>query len=215
MRADVAARLDPAADAVAMAPLLCAGVIGHRALRISGIAPGGTLGLFGFGASARSALQVARHMGCRVAVCTRGEADRRRARALGAAWVGGFAERPPWPLDAAITFAPVGEVVTLALRALDRGGTVAVNAIHLDRVPEMPYDLLWWERGVRSVANVTRADAAEFLPLAAAIPVVTDTVRYPLHEANAALADLASGALHGSAVLVPTGAGSSGGAPAM
>lgn len=203
VRAAFAARLDAAADAVAIAPLLCAGIIGHRALRVSGIAPEGTLGLFGFGASARSALQVAVHMGCRVAVCTRGEQDRRRALALGAEWVGEFDERPPWPLDAAVTFAPVGEVIALALRAVDRGGTVAVNAIHLDRVPEMPYEWLWWERGVRSVANVTRADAAEFLPLAASIPVATDTTAYALEDANRALADLAGGALRGSAVLVP------------
>lgn len=203
VRADVAARIASDADPVATAPLLCAGIIGHRALRLSGIAPGGTLGLFGFGASARSALQVARHLGCRVAVCTRGDTDRRRALDLGADWAGEFDEPPPWPLDAAITFAPVGEVITHALRALDRGGTVAVNAIHLDRIPEMPYELLWWERTVRSVANVTRADAAVFLPLAASIPVVTDTTVYPLADANRALADLASGALHGSAVLVP------------
>lgn len=202
VRAAFAVPLPDHPPAAALAPLLCAGVIGHRALRVSGIHPGGTLGLFGFGASARSTLQVARHLGCRVMVCTRGESDRVRARALGAEWAGGFDEPPPLALDAAITFAPVGEAVVNALRALDRGGTVAVNAIHLDRVPEFPYSLLWWERAVRSVANVTRADAAEFLALAAAIPVVTDHTEYPLAHANRALADLAAGTLSGSAVLV-------------
>ena len=202
VRAAFAVPLPHDRPAAALAPLLCGGVIGHRALRVSGAGPGDTLGLFGFGASARSTLQVARHLGCRVMVCTRGDVDRARARALGAEWAGDFDELPPVPLDAAITFAPVGEVVVNALRALDRGGTVAINAIHLDRVPEFPYSLLWWERSVRSVANVTRADAEEFLALAAAIPVVTDHTDYPLTDANRALADLADGTLSGSAVLV-------------
>lgn len=202
VRAAFAVPLPHDRPATALAPLLCGGIIGHRALRVSGARSGDTLGLFGFGASARSTLQVARHLGCRVVVCTRGHADRARARALGAEWAGGFDELPPVPLDAAITFAPVGEAVVNALRALDRGGTVAVNAIHLDRVPEFPYSLLWWERVVRSVANVTRADAEEFLALAAAIPVVTDHSEYPLAQANRALADLAAGTLTGSAVLV-------------
>jgi len=186
-----------------IAPLLCAGIIGYRSLRVSGIRPGGTLGLYGFGASARTALQVARHNGCRVMVCTRDAADRERALSLGAEWAGAFDATPPLPLDAAITFAPVGEAIVNALAALDRGGTVAVNAIHLDRVPEFPYELLWWERSVRSVANVTRADASEFMELALSIPIATDHREYRLGEANRALADLAAGRVHGSAVLIP------------
>ena len=128
-----------------------------------GIEPGGRLGLFGFGASARCAIQIAVHWGCSVFVCTRSEPERERALELGAVWAGGYDESPPEPLDAAITFAPSGDVVVAALRALDRGGTVAINAIHLDRMPEFPYDLLWWERRICSVANVTRRDAREFL----------------------------------------------------
>jgi propanol-preferring alcohol dehydrogenase len=204
MRADAAhlVRLPDGPPAAAVAPLLCAGIIGYRSLRVASIHPGGTLGLFGFGASARSAIQVAVHRGCRVMVCTRDEADRERARALGAEWAGPFDQRPPEPLDAAVTFAPVGEAIVHALAALDRGGTVAVNAIHLDRVPEFPYELLWWERSIRSVANVTHADATEFMALALSIPVATDHAEYPLEEANRALADLAAGRVHGSAVLI-------------
>ena len=203
VRADYAARLRDDVDAVATAPLLCGGIIGHRALRVSGIAPGGRLGLYGFGASALCAIQVARHWGCEVHVCTRSARERARALALGAVWAGGYDEAPPAPLDAAITFAPAGEVVVAALRALDRGGTVAVNAIHLDRVPAFPYELLWWERSLRSVANVTRADAAEFLDLAHTIPVRTRVEVHPLSEANRALARIASGEVDGAAVLVP------------
>jgi alcohol dehydrogenase, propanol-preferring len=205
MRADAGhlVRLPDGPTATAIAPLLCAGIIGYRSLRVSGIQPGGTLGLYGFGASARSALQVAVHDGCRVMVCTRDAADRDRALALGAEWAGAFDATPPVPLDAAVTFAPVGEAIVHALSALDRGGTVAVNAIHLDRVPEFPYELLWWERTLRSVANVTHADATQFMELALALPIVTDHVAYPLDEANRALADLAAGRVHGSAVLIP------------
>jgi alcohol dehydrogenase, propanol-preferring len=201
VRADYAARLPEGPDDAALAPLLCGGVIGHRALRLSGIAPGGRLGLYGFGASAVCTIQVAVHMGCEVAVATRSEAERERARRLGAAWTGGYEDRPPEPLDAAITFAPAGDVVVAALAAVDRGGTVAVNAIHLDRLPEMPYELLWWERTLRSVANVTRADAAEFLELAAAIPVRTEFEEHPLEDANRALQRLAAGEVGGAAVL--------------
>ena len=204
VRADFTARLPEGPGDVALAPLLCGGIIGYRALAASGIAPGGRLGLYGFGASALCVLQLARHMGCEVYVCTRSERERARARALGAAWAGAADERPPVPLDAAITFAPVGEVVVAALSALDRGGTVAINAIHLDRIPEFPYELLWWERTIRSVANVTRADAAEFLALAVEIPVTTQTESHPLEGANAALERLARGEVEGAAVLVPT-----------
>jgi propanol-preferring alcohol dehydrogenase len=205
IRAAFAARLPDDVDPVATAPLLCGGIIGHRALRVSGIAPGGRLGLYGFGASALCTIQVARDMDCQVFVCTRSERERARASELGAAWTGGYDDLPPEPLDAAITFAPVGTVVVAALRALDRGGTVAVNAIHLDRVPEFPYDLLWWERSLRSVANVTRDDAREFLDLAVRIPVTTRTEVHPLADANLALARLARGEVDGAAVLV-TGA---------
>jgi propanol-preferring alcohol dehydrogenase len=203
VRADVAVRLPGAIGDLAAAPLLCGGVIGYRSLRVCGIEPGGRLGLFGFGASARCAIQVAVHWGCRVFVCTRSEGERRRALELGAAWAGGYDDSPPEPLDAAITFAPVGEVVIAALRALDRGGTVAVNAIHLDRIPQFAYDLLWLERSLRSVANVTRRDAREFMELAAAIPVRADVEEHPLADGNLALQRVASGAVHGAAVLVP------------
>jgi len=203
VRADVAVRIPPAIDDLAAAPLLCGGVIGYRSLRVCGIRRGGRLGLYGFGASARLAIQVAVHWGCRVFVCTRSGAERRRALELGAVWAGASDERPPEPLDAAITFAPVGDVVVSALSALDRGGVVAVNAIHLDRVPEFPYDLLWWERSLRSVANVTRRDAREFMELAARIPVRADVEAHPLTDGNLALQRIASGAVGGAAVLVP------------
>jgi len=202
-RADVAVRLPDAIDDVAAAPLLCGGVIGYRSLRVCGIEPGGRLGLFGFGASARLTIQVAVHWGCTVFVCTRSERERPRALELGAAWAGGYDEQPPEPLDAAITFAPSGDVVVAALRALDRGGTVAINAIHLDRIPEFSYDLLWWERCIRSVANVTRRDAREFIELAAAVPVRADVELHPLADGNLALQRIASGAVAGAAVLLP------------
>lgn len=199
--ADFAYRLPEGADDLALAPLLCGGVIGYRALRICGIAPGQRLGLYGFGASATCVIQVARHWGCEVYVATRSERERERALGLGAAWAGSYDEPPPVPLEAAITFAPVGEVVVEALRALDRGGTVAVNAIHIDRVPELPYELLWWERTIRSVANVTRRDVAELLELAAEIPIVTQTEELSLGAANEALARLERGDVSGAAVL--------------
>ncbi|WP_217923497.1 zinc-binding alcohol dehydrogenase family protein [Miltoncostaea oceani] len=205
VRADVAARLPADADPVAVAPLLCGGVIGHRALRLSGAGRGSRLGLYGFGASALCVAQVARHLGCEVHVCTRSPRERERARDLGAAWTGGYDDAPPVPLDAAITFAPSGDVVVAALRAVDRGGTVVVNAIHLDRVPSFPYELLWGERTLRSVANVTRADAAGFLDLATRIPVVTRSEVHPLADANHALARLRAGEVDGAAVLVTGG----------
>ncbi len=201
VRADFAHPLPGALDPVEAAPLLCGGIIGYRALRLSGIEPGGRLGLYGFGASARLALQVATHWGCEVFVATRSERDRQRARDLGAAWSGGTDDPPPAPLDAAVTFAPAGEVVVAALKAVDRGGTVAVNAIHLDRIPEFAYEHLWWERSIRSVANFTRRDAREFLALSAEIPIRTETAVYPLADANQALADLAAGRVDGAAVL--------------
>jgi propanol-preferring alcohol dehydrogenase len=160
------------------------------------------LGLYGFGASALISIQVARHWGCRVFVTTRSPAEQERARRLGAEWAGGYDEAPPERLDAAITFAPSGDVVRAALRALDRGATVAVNAIHLDRLPEMAYEDLWWERAIVSVANFTRADAAELLELAATIPIRTHFERHDLEQANRALERVRSGAVDGAAVLV-------------
>ena len=183
------------------APLLCAGIIGYRSLRLCGVEPGGRVGLFGFGSSAHLAIQVARHWGCEVCVFSRSPAERDLATALGAAWVGGYDDPPPEPLDAAVTFAPAGSVVVSALRAVAPGGTVAINAIHLDRIPEFPYELLWRERVLRSVANFTRRDATEFLELAAAIPIRPETEVFPLDEAPAVLARLAAGRIRGSAVL--------------
>jgi propanol-preferring alcohol dehydrogenase len=190
--------------AIDAAPLLCGGVIGYRSLKRSGIAPGGRLGLYGFGASALLALQIARSpsWGCRVFVATRSETERARALAMGAEWAGGYGDAPPEPLDAAVTFAPSGDVVVAALRAVARGGTVAINAIHLDRIPEFSYDLLWWERNLVSVANYTREDAIELLALAKAIPIRTHFETHPLADANLALERLREGKVDGSAVLV-------------
>jgi len=204
VRAAFALRLPDGFEDLAAAPLLCGGVIGYRALKVSGIRPGGRLGLFGFGASALLALQVACHRGCEVHVRTRSRRGQEQALALGAASVGTTEDETP-PLDAAVTFAPSGDVVVAALRSLDRGGTVAVNAIHLDRVPGFDYDALWWERGIRSVANFTRSDAQEFLDLAATIPVQTSIRAFALDEANEALALQAAGGLDATAVLVVDG----------
>jgi propanol-preferring alcohol dehydrogenase len=203
-RADVVVRLPDAYPDRAAAPLLCGGVIGYRALRVAGIGPGSAgarLGLYGFGASARLALQVARSWGVECHVATRSPGERARALELGAASAGATDDRPPVPLDAAVTFAPVGSVVAAAVRALDRGGTVAINAIHLDGLPAMPYEDLWWERSIRSVANVTRRDVEELLAIAARLRLTTDTEIHPLGDANLALAQLAAGEVSGSAVL--------------
>jgi propanol-preferring alcohol dehydrogenase len=188
-------------DDAAIAPLLCGGVIGYRCLRVAGATSGMRLGLYGFGASATIVIQVARHMGCEVYVVTRSRVEQERARELGAAWAGPYGARPPALLDAAITFAPSGDVVVAALGDVDRGGTVVVNAIHLDRIPQFDYDLLWWEKHLRSVANVTRRDVAELLALAPVVPIVTHTDRYPLSRANEALRDLSDGRVRGAAVL--------------
>lgn len=201
VRADFALHLPDGFSDRSAAPLLCGGVIGYRSLRVSGIAPGGRLGLYGFGASATLAIQVARHWGCRVFVCTRSAVEQNRARALGAEWTGPYEARPPEPLDAAITFAPAGRVVVAALQALDRGGTLAINAIHLDEVPALAYSDLWWERSIRSVANFTRQDAREFLDLAARVPIRTEIEVHPLARANVALDRLRRGEVRGAAVL--------------
>jgi propanol-preferring alcohol dehydrogenase len=200
-RADFALRLPEGFADLDAAPLLCGGVIGYRSLLRSDIRPGGRLGLYGFGASATLAIQVARHWGCRVFVCTRSDTEKARARTLGAEWTGGYDEQPPEPLDAAVTFAPAGDVVVSALKALDRGGTVAINAIHLDRLPQLDYGDLWWERSIRSVANFTREDARAFLDLAARIPVRAEYETHPLADAYLALQRLARGEVRGAAVL--------------
>lgn len=186
---------------VEAAPLLCAGIIGYRSLRLSGIQPGGRLGLYGFGASAHIAIQVARHWGCEVYVFSRGEEHRRLAEELGAAWTGQAQETPPAPLDAGITFAPAGWIVLLALSHLRPGGTLAINAVYMSPIPELRYELIYGERVVRSVANFTRQDAEEFLRLAAEIPVRTEVEMYTLTEANVALQRLKRGEIRGSAVL--------------
>ena len=183
------------------APLLCAGIIGYRALRLSEIQPGGRLGLYGFGASAHVTIQVARHWGCEVYVFTRSEEHQRHALELGAAWVGQAQDTPPAQLDSAVTFAPVGWLVPEALRVLRKGGTLAINAIHMSPIPEMPYSLLYGERTVRSVANATRQDAVELLQLAAQIPIRTDVELYRLEEANAVLQRLKRREIQGAAVL--------------
>jgi propanol-preferring alcohol dehydrogenase len=202
-RAAFAVRIPPTLEPAEAAPLLCGGVIGYRSLKRSGIQPGGRLGLFGYGASARLTIQVARHWGCEVYVCTRSQREQDRARHDGATWAGGYEDTPPALLDAAITFAPAGSVVAHALRCLDRGGVVAINAIHLDHLPEMDYDRLWWEREIRSVANFTRRDAEEFIALAAEISVRTEIETYDLAAANQALRAHAAGDLTKTAVLIP------------
>ena len=202
-RRDYTFALPEALGDIEAAPLLCAGIIGYRSLRLSGIQPGGRLGLYGFGSSAHLAIQVARHWGCEVLVFSRSPAEHRLAQELGAAWVGGYDDAPPEPLDAAVTFAPAGSVVISALKALAPGATVAINAIHLDGIPAFSYDDLWLERSIRSVANVTPADAREFLALAAAIPVRTEIETHPLDLANEALIGVARGDVRGAAVLVP------------
>jgi propanol-preferring alcohol dehydrogenase len=193
----------PEGDDIALAPLLCGGVIGWRCLRAVHPQPGLRLGLYGFGASASLVVQLATHLGCECHVATRDPAEQQRALRLGAVWAGGYADTPPVPLDAAITFAPVGSVVVDALRAVDRGGTVVVNAIHLDHIPEFDYGLLWWERSIRSVANVTRDDVRSFLEIAPQVPVVTEFDTYALGDANRALVAARDGLVHGAAVLVP------------
>ena len=185
------------------APLLCAGLIGYRSLRMAG--EGERLGIYGFGAAAHIVAQVARHQGRRVFAFTRpGDAEGQRfARELGAVWTGGSDERPPEALDAAILFAPVGALVPAALRSVRPGGTVVCGGIHMSDIPAFPYELLWGERVLRSVANLTRADGTEFLALAPAVPVRTEVETIPLVDANVALDRLRNGQLRGAAVLLP------------
>jgi alcohol dehydrogenase, propanol-preferring len=183
------------------APLLCAGLIGYRSLRMAGDAE--RLGLYGFGASAHIVAQVAHHQGRRVFAFTKpGDVEGQAfARSLGAEWAGGSDERPPDELDAAILFAPAGELVPTALAALAKGGAVVCAGIHMSDIPSFPYELLWGERQVRSVANLTRADGEEFLALAPQVPVRTQIEIFPLAEANEALDRLRTGRIHGAAVL--------------
>lgn len=188
--------------ASALAPLLCAGIIGYRAFVRSNAKPGSRLGLFGFGGSAHLVIQIARHQGCEVFVLSREERHRELARGLGAAWVGGSHDAPPHPLDAAILFAPVGDLVLPALAALDRGATLAVAGIHLSEIPALDYQKhLFQERTLQSVTANTRADAEALLRLGVEIPLRTHTVPYPLEAANEALADLKADRIRGAAVL--------------
>jgi propanol-preferring alcohol dehydrogenase len=185
------------------APLLCAGLIGYRSLRMAG--DGERLGIYGFGAAAHIVAQVARHQGRRVFAFTRAGDDQAQAfaRDLGAVWAGASEERPPEELDAAIIFAPIGPLIPVALRAVRKGGVVVAGGIHMSDIPSFPYAILWGERVVRSVANLTRRDAEEFLALAPKVPVRTETEVLPLAAANQALERLRTGRLRGAAVLVP------------
>ncbi len=197
--------IPPEFSDVEAAPLLCAGVVGYRSLRLSQVQPGQRLGLYGFGASAHLMLQVAHHWGCKVFVFTRSEHHRQLARSLGAVWAGGAEDDPGALMDSSIIFAPAGGLVPLALQRLDRGGTLALGGIHMSPIPELPYDLLWHERTVRSVANSTRQDVVDFLRVAAEVPVKTEVELFALDQANEALLCLKRSRINGAAVLVMEG----------
>lgn len=199
---DFAYAIPEGIDAATATPLLCAGIIGYRAYRRSGVRPGGRLGLFGFGGSAHVTIQVARHEGCEVYVFSRGGEHRELAEELGAAWVGDSFDHPPHPLDGAILFAPAGELVPPALEALDRGATLAIAGIHLSGVPGLDYERhLFQERTLQSVTANTREDGRTLLELAARIPIRTHTRAYALERANEALRDLKEDRVRGAAVL--------------
>ena len=203
-RADFLVPLPEQAAATDLAPLLCAGIIGFRGLRVAEVRRGDRVGLFGFGASAHLAIDVLKHWECEVYVSTRGASHQRLARTLGAKWVGDATDRPPVALDSAVTFAPSGDVVVAALASLRKGGIVAINAIHLDRIPQFDYDsLLWGERQLRSVANMTREDARDFVALAAEIGIRPRTTVFRLDHVNEALAAVNDDAIDGAAVIVP------------
>lgn len=205
VREDFAYALPAAIDDEHAAPLLCAGIIGYRAIKRAGIIPGATVGLYGFGGSAHLALQVLKHWNCRVFVMSRGGIHRELAEELGADWIGDATQPPPEPLDAAILFAPAGELVPTALDALGRGGILAVAGIYLSAIPPLDYERdLFYEREVRSVTANTRNDGEEFLALAGEIPIKTSTVAIPLEDANNALAMLKHDELRGAAVLQAT-----------
>ncbi len=195
--------VDPRYDDVEAAPLMCAGLIGYRTLQMAGDAQ--SIGIYGFGAAAHIVAQLGRRQGRRLFAFTRpGDvAAQDFARSLGAEWTGASDDPPPEPLDAALIFAPVGSLVPAALAATKKGGTVVCGGIHMSDIPSFPYHILWQERVLRSVANLTRRDAEEFLALAPQAGIKTETVTYPLANANQALADLRNGALHGAAVLIP------------
>jgi propanol-preferring alcohol dehydrogenase len=183
------------------APLLCAGIIGFRCLRLTNLQRGDTLGIYGFGAAGHVAIQVARYWGISVVVCTREERHRKLAAELGAGWVGGAYDDPPIKLNAAIIFAPAGELVPAALKTLKKAGVLILGGIHMSPIPSFSYDLLYHERVIRSVANNTRQDGIDFMKIAAEIPVHTETQIFPLEQANDALAALKHDAIRGAAVL--------------
>lgn len=193
-------------DELAVAPLLCAGLIGYRSLRMAeldGLGETPRLGIYGFGAAAHIVAQVAIKRGVDVYAFTRGVEGQEFARSLGAVWAGGGEDAPPEELDAAIVFAPAGELVPAAIRAVRKGGTVVCGGIHMSDIPSFPYEILWGERMLRSVANLTRSDAREFLALAPEVPVRTEVTSFPLDQANEALVALKNGSFSGAAVLVP------------
>jgi propanol-preferring alcohol dehydrogenase len=196
-----AVRLPDALDDFEAAPLLCAGVIGYRALRRAEVQPGERVALMGFGASAHLALQVLRHWGCDVVVLTRGARHRELARELGASWVGHASELPPASCDRAVVFAPAGELVPVALQAVRPGGTVSLAGIHMSTIPSFDYARLWGERSLRSVANMTRRDAQEFMDLCVEARIRTETEVFPLDAANDALLAIAEDRVRGAAVL--------------
>ena len=203
-RADFLIPLPQEHSAIDLAPLLCAGIIGFRSLRVAEVAPGDRVGLFGFGASAHLVIEVLKSWNCAVYVSTRGASHRQLARDLGAVWVGDATDRPPVPLDCAVTFAPSGDVVLAALASLRKGGIVAINAIHLDRIPQFDYDsLLWGERQLRSVTNMTRQDGRDFVALAAEIGIHPRTTVFRLDQVNDALLAVANDAIDGAAVVIP------------
>ena len=203
-RADFCFPIPTQLDALHAAPLLCAGIIGFRALRVAAVEKNERVGLFGFGASAHLAIRVLQAWNCEVYVSTRGESHRKLAESLGATWVGAERDKPPVELDRAITFAPAGDVVIAALSSLRKAGVVAINAIHLDRIPQFDYDrLLWGERQIRSVTNMTRADARDFLALAAEIKLRPQVTTFPLAKANEALQAVKNDAIDGAAVVIP------------
>jgi len=187
---------------LAAAPLLCAGIIGYRSLRLAELQSADTLGIYGFGAAGHVCIQVARHFGYRVLVCTREAKHRTLAAELGAEWVGGAYDDPPVPLNAAIIFAPAGELVPAALKNLKRGGTLVLGGIHMSDIPQFSYDLLYWERRIRSVANNTRQDGIDFLHVAAEIPIHTEVQTFALEQANEALEALKNDGIRGAGVLL-------------
>jgi propanol-preferring alcohol dehydrogenase len=204
VRSDFTVALPEGLDPIHAAPLLCAGIIGFRSLRVAGVQPGERVGLFGFGSSATLAIPVLQSWGCEVYVVTRGAGHRATATSLGATWVGKEDDRPPVELDRAITFAPAGKVIVDALSCLRKGGVVAINAIHLDQMPAFDYDkLLWGERQIRSVANMTRDDARDFLKIAHDLKIQPRASVFSLNDAIKALLAVKDETEHGSAVIVP------------